>query len=89
MSQKEHKSWKSRSESQSRAMVGPIQVVSDFKDYFLIRWELKIQIRRKNWRRRKHNQERKVKQRRKKENSKYVTRPKGGPQPLQKWNFKI
>ena len=48
-----------------RAMVCPIQVVSDFKDYFLILWKPKIQIRRKNWRTRKHNQERKVNQRRK------------------------
>ena len=67
-----------RRESLRRAMVGPIQVVSDFKDYFLILWELKIQIRRKNWRTRKHNQERKVKQRRKRRHSQVCYTPKRG-----------
>ena len=76
-----------RRESLRRAMVGPIQVVSDFKDHFLILWELKIQIRRKNWRTRKHNQERIVKQRRKRRHSQVCYTPKGGPMAIAKAEF--
>ena len=65
-------------------MVGPIQVVSDFKDYFIILWELKIQIRRKNWRTRKHNQERKVKQRKKKKRIPSMLHGQGGPTSIAK-----
>ena len=87
MSQKEKISWRSRRESQSRAMMGPIQVVFDFKDYFLILWELKIQITRKNWRTRKHNQERKVKQRKKKKRIPGVLHAQGGSTSIVKVEF--